>query len=718
MSNPLTFRPRARLILQLGDQLIKNESIAILELVKNSYDAGATIVNIEMKNLLDQKNGYITIDDDGCGMDLDIIKNVWLEPGSDYKEKILNNFDAEIAPLGRRPLGEKGIGRFSAHKLGKEVELITRMRGKKEVVVKIKWNEFEKNKYIDQVPIDIKEREPELFKGKYAGTRIKISSLRSHQWEDNILKEIYRSINALSSPFETIDSFRVFLNTDRQSLFDEIPTIDDLNNLALYKFSCTLEKDKIVSFKYEFKPYASMDKLKSRVLTHNISKHNDNIDNFSAIEKMVGKAVRNSKKGKKESPTIDLSADKMEIGQVRFEGLIFDRQSKVLKYAHTETSTLRKYLDQNGGVRIYRDGVRVYDYGEPENDWLGLEKKRLYDPGVRLNKSLLIGAIHLDREASASLIEKTNREGFVDDNAYKTLRDAITYVIKQIEVFRNKDKDDVRLYYGSSSKSEPILANISDLKDIIETKIKDESLQKLCVSYLDKIEDDYKTINETLLTSAEAGLNLSVALHEFQKLASELRLAVKEEKSPSRIIKLIEHLSELIEMYATLVRKSKKKTEDLKTLIKDTLFNVHYRLKAHKVNIIDDFSNYKGSTEIQCSSRLVIGSILNLIDNSIYWLERTAHEKKSIIISLSSSSIKYLELLIADNGPGFALPPDQLIKPFVSMKPGGIGLGLHIANEVLVSHGGEMQFPKYSETELPREFKHGALIVLRFRRRT
>ena len=94
------FKPRARLLLQLGDQLIKNENIAVLELVKNSYDADARNITIKMERVDDKQFGRIEIIDDGSGMDDDVIKNAWLEPGSDYKAKQYQNDCSEIANYG------------------------------------------------------------------------------------------------------------------------------------------------------------------------------------------------------------------------------------------------------------------------------------------------------------------------------------------------------------------------------------------------------------------------------------------------------------------------------------------------------------------------------------------------------------------------------------------------------------------------------------------
>ena len=146
------FKPKARLLLQLGDQLIRNEKIALSELIKNSYDAGAKNVVVTMNDIADDeyfKNAVITIEDDGVGMNLDIIKNVWMEPGTNYKENKYN--DNFIGNLGRRPIGEKGIGRFGIHKLGNIIKIVSKKVDSAEVVFEIDWNDFKSNDYLFEI---------------------------------------------------------------------------------------------------------------------------------------------------------------------------------------------------------------------------------------------------------------------------------------------------------------------------------------------------------------------------------------------------------------------------------------------------------------------------------------------------------------------------------------------------------------------------------------
>ena len=154
MDNKFAFRTRARLINQLGEQLIKNESIALLELIKNSYDADASECSVKMFSPETAKNGEIVIKDDGEGMDYDLLSNVWLDIGTSYKEDLSKNKKSfRSSRHGRIRLGEKGIGRLGAHRLGREIEIITRKKTKSECVMKINWDDIDKSTYIEDLPV-------------------------------------------------------------------------------------------------------------------------------------------------------------------------------------------------------------------------------------------------------------------------------------------------------------------------------------------------------------------------------------------------------------------------------------------------------------------------------------------------------------------------------------------------------------------------------------
>ena len=110
----------------------------------------------------------------------------------------------------RVPVGEKGVGRFAAHKLGTKIRLITRKSGSPEVVVDIDWIHFDKKRYLEDVEIRIVERTPEHFLGGKSGTRLEIRGLRA-SWTRSMVRDVARSINAISSPFGGVGDFKTKL---------------------------------------------------------------------------------------------------------------------------------------------------------------------------------------------------------------------------------------------------------------------------------------------------------------------------------------------------------------------------------------------------------------------------------------------------------------------------------------------------------------------------
>ena len=128
MDKILKIRPYARLITMLGDQLIKNERIALVELIKNAYDADAEWVKVSFLNFNDDftvnSDSKIVIEDDGNGMSEQIIEKHWLNPATPEKKKRKKN--KETTDKGRILQGEKGIGRFAIFKLGKKIKICTR----------------------------------------------------------------------------------------------------------------------------------------------------------------------------------------------------------------------------------------------------------------------------------------------------------------------------------------------------------------------------------------------------------------------------------------------------------------------------------------------------------------------------------------------------------------------------------------------------------------
>ena len=149
-------------------------------------------------------------------------------------------------------------------------------------------------------------------------------------------------------------------------------------------------------------------------------------------------------------------------------------------------------------------------------------------------------------------------------------------------------------------------------------------------------------------------------------------------------------------------------------MISQALFNTELRLRYHKIKITTDVS--QSDFGVKCSRRLTISTLMNLIDNSIWWLDNRwgeLEDKKRIYIGTSKEFSQGPAIVIADNGPGFIDPPEYLIEPFISRKPDGMGLGLHLADQVMKAQGGQLAFPEPGEVSLPEGFT-GAVVALIF----
>ena len=698
------FKPRARLLLQLGDQLIKNESIALLELAKNSYDADASKVDIIMRHPDSIEDGYIEIEDDGFGMTADIVENVWLEPGSSYKQKQF--VERRFTPKYHRlPIGEKGIGRFGAHKLGNLIEMTTKSAYDKEVYVRIDWTQFAEHRYLEDVPIKIVEREqPQHFTEGKTGTRIVIKGFRK-EWERGMARNVIRAITSITSPFETMDSFRPSLQiTDKPGWFDGIITWDKVCDYSLFQFDATISGNTIVDFSYKFTPWNTMTKLHER----NIGLSDSIVHNYLSITDDEEKPVNLSK---------------YKIGTIRFKGYIFDLDTFIMKMGVSDKSGFKSYLKSNGGIRVFRDGLRVYDYGEPENDWLSLDYRRFQQPTKAISNNLIVGAIDLNREESSDLEEKTNREGFVTNDAYLAFKNAILHVIGLVETLRQTDKKKLKETYGPTPKSEPVMSLLGEAQRYVDEKVLDSEVKTEIKKYLVKIERDYKLVTDNLLKAAGAGLNMSVVIHEIEKIIYEVDKVLKAEKASERALKLVQHLSTLIGGYADLIRRSEQTNESVINIVNQALFNTEYRLHTHEITPIKRYVENSSNKSIRCkvARNLLIGAIMNLIDNSIYWLDQKAFKKleasesfvKKIFIDVVTDDA-FVHIIVADNGTGILLPTDDITEPFVTGKKNGagMGLGLHIASEVLNAQGGKLSFPDWGDFDIPNEFEQGPTVVL------
>ncbi|MBQ9092395.1 MAG: sensor histidine kinase [Prevotella sp.] len=695
-----TFSITPRIIAHFGEDLIKNDSIAILELVKNSYDAGAShcIVDFHVENA---KLESISICDDGCGMDIDTIKKVWLVIGTDNKKPSESKF-------GRYPLGEKGIGRLGVHKLGKNILMYTKTDKSNEVHVHIDWEKLNYAQHINDFTIDITEVDTsEYYKNGESGTTIIIRNLKSG-WDRRQIREVYRNIMSLNSPFGgKSDSFNVEIRSN-SNIFDGLPKFEDIiSNGGLYFGRCEMSGNEIKTFKYEFKPWQSLNKIeRGRTVTEATLQSED----------LLLKGLHDVE-GKKRKQSYDIDLNDFGIGDVVFDLIIFETDTVIFNYINTEKTSLKTYLSENGGIRVYRDNVRVYDYGEPDNDWLGIDLKRVHRVGGNVSNNIILGSVRLKREQSLGLKEKTNREGFIENESYHAFVDAINYVLSIFVRLRNEDKEKLTNLYKKHKAIEPVLSDLNDAIELVNKKVKDETDRNHILKYLYRIDKQYAEVKDVLIKSANAGLNLGVVIHEMEKQVAAL-VGCIERNEQERILDISKRLEKIVRGYTAMIRRTSIGQMSLSNIVKTAVENYEFRFSDHVINV---YSNYEKNGLLAWLAESESVSVLtNLLDNSIFWLGYTRQEDRKISIFITDQISGYNSIIVSDNGPGFNISTDVAVQPFITGKPNniGMGLGLHIANEMMHAMNGQLLFLDENDIELPRYAKDNrinkAIIALCF----
>ena len=567
-----TFAITPRVIAHLGEDLIKNENIALVELVKNSYDAQASFCEVEFFFIGDELSKII-ITDDGVGMDLDTVEKVWLVIGTDNKKKQL-----EHPYLGRLPLGEKGIGRLGVHKLGGKIYVQTHKFGHNEVQIDIDWTKLANAQSIDDFPIQITEHVPSSLPMSH-GTKITISDLKG-DWNRRKLRNVYRDLASLNSPFnERTDSFVVKVKSNT-NVFEGLPPIADILKVAMYRGHCVIDGNEIKDFCYQFTPWDSLSNIQGREV-----KSLSDEDKFLKRRKDIATSRTRNK-----VIIEDFDLSDYKIGRLVLDFYIFEKDTAIFSFMNMERTILNNYLRENSGVRVYRDGVRIYNYGEKDSDWLSLDFNRLKRAGDNISNNIIIGSVGISRRDSADLKEKTNREGFIENEAYFAFVDAVTYALDLITRYRNIDKRRlINVYKKDKRVIEPVLSDLNSAVEIIKDKVSDEKAREDILHYLNRVNDQYIEVRDILIRSANAGLNLGGVIHDMEKQVDSLISCIENNNFES-VKNIALNLEHIISGYTVFLKKTSIKTTNVSTIVSAVIDNNKFRFADHRLKIYSNRS--------------------------------------------------------------------------------------------------------------------------------
>ncbi|NJZ81593.1 hypothetical protein GO283_01614 [Ralstonia solanacearum] len=704
----LPFRPRARLLQLLGDQLIGTPRLAVFELVKNAYDADAETVTVTLKGLR-TASPSIVVEDDGDGMALPTIRDIWLVPAHDHRE--LQRKALKRTRLNRLPLGEKGLGRFAVHKLGDCIELVTRAQGQPECVVNIDWSTLIEKQFLSDAVVNVRTRKPEVFIGSKTGTRLTINKLREAAWTRGEVRRLLRQITSIASPFtDRSDRFETELKVpDHPDWVSGVPDVNILLERAPWHFKFSFEEG-VFEWEYEFRGVTGIklaprktEEKSGRLL---IAQERD-IDIYGTDQ--------GDKTAKPKRVTADATiAD--GIGTVKGEFYVFDRDREILAKLG-DSQLVQNFLDENGGVRVYRDSIRVYNYGEPGDDWLGLDLRRVNTPTRNISRNIVVGAIDLSLEDSHLLTEKTNREGFVENDAYNRLRKLVLGALAVLEVERKIDKDNLRAITGKGH--DPETANITQPLEALRTVAKKHHLSKELDPLINKAEKNYNEMRDTMLRAGLSGMGLAIVFHEIEQGVRVLHDAIEAGRNLESVQVQARELVRILDGFSELLRKGEQRPNSIKQLIRRARDINRVRFRNHEVKLVcPALEEDAPDIERNFAFGLLLGALNNLLDNAFYWLqvrwpEEHGSSPRQLYINVEQDFPGGPAIIVADNGTGFQDDPERLTRPFFSRRPDGMGVGLYYANMVMELNGGRLAFPDADEANVPDGFD-GAVLALLF----
>ena len=720
-NNIIRMRPYARLLTMLGEQLIKNDRIALIEIIKNSYDADATWVKISFNNFGDNylvlPGSNIIIEDNGCGMGIDIIKNHLLNPAT--PEKLQRKVVKDTTDKGRIIQGEKGIGRFALMKLGKNIKIITRPKEKDveyEIIFDfskfdddfLKENGKEKVLFLDDISVSLKERSPIIIKsfpfllGKTQkisrepfGTRIEISDLKG-SWSEKKIESLYNDLTRLENIFDEPfsgskkegikeDSFNVYIYKGQE--------YQNLHENYLAKLKPLLQNRPVIKLEHGI---YDENKKEFRFLLNGNQKiftlNNPDINGLKVFKDWLKERF-----GEKE---IEHDKIKTVCGSFEFSFFVFDLSSQApAKFLLDKED---KAIIKDHRIYLYRDGVRVYPYGEKDDDWLRIDMYRgTISAGQFLSNDQVVGCINISQKNNPKLRDKTNREGLIDEgdatgDFIALLQTILSYIRQKPYARYKEDLKDKNVH--DLIRTEQIKKYIEQLKEIVHDKHEAFNLAA-------KIDQEYRIERKYLIQRAEtteelAGVGLSVetASHDIMAIMGKAMSSIdglisdilsnsdldreelqKELHSLRGMLSFIEAQLKDIQL---LFKSSKQRRRAIK--VKEIIDKVEriYRRTLKKEGIVLEINEAGSPLIAKTTDAVLLQLFLNLFDNAVYWLQQTDQKPKKIEIILDGN---YGKLIFSDNGPGISKDDTQYIfEPFYSGKgEEGRGLGLYIARQLL-----------------------------------
>jgi signal transduction histidine kinase len=688
------FTTDAGIINRLGKELVARQETAVVELIKNAYDADATRVELIFTNT-EQPGGTLEILDDGVGMSRRELINGFMRLSSN--NKVVNPFSPNY---NRTRAGKKGIGRFATQRLGKNLEILTQPENESGSHVDINWSNFRPGTELILI-----ENIVNHISLPQVGTRLVISSLYE-KWSDADIRRVFRYVSDILQPFPISKRRKTGAKSDPG-------------------FTVHL-------FRSDMKDLNLIADEQSQILEYSLSVVEGQVDNtgagtYSIVSGMYGVEKLNihyTKEGKKYGFS--------DLRSINFKAYYFTQPTDEEVYPKNLKSHINRILREKGGIRIYRNGFRVPPYGNKNDDWIGLAestaKRKVLPPHSNSN---WIGIVELSDANGQIFEEKSSREGLIENSAFAEMKEflykALTETAILIAIAREKKITANQKDWRSTSSNNPTVAIkevANELDEIFRLEKRNkgsysnerdrkfnQKRKETLLKQLAKIA--YKLIDENamLRVLASTGITVSEFIHEIHQTIGSISANVFQ-------IKKIYGSQNIAEEYLDgLIQNTERFISYITYFDQAIRENIVRELKPIEVGEV--VHKFVKSTKPLASQR-GITITCNVRGFDLYTTPMHNSEWTSILSNLYSNSVKAIKradaigtinidvtktsesivVNFSDTGDGISKNlAGSIFEPFVTISSfsrddrysndqSGLGLGLKIVRDILNSYGG------------------------------
>ncbi|MDD3416278.1 MAG: sensor histidine kinase [Lachnospiraceae bacterium] len=733
----------ARLI---GRENVSKLEGAVIELIKNTYDADASVCLL----YYDENSDVLYLADNGVGMTEDIISKHWMTIGRSSKKKTY------VTSSGRIQTGAKGIGRFALDRIAEQCTMLTGTKqNSTKVMWKVDWSQFKGDRNITEVTADIEtvhmafeeficeSSNQEVQKlieraWKKNGTIFKLSHLHD-KWDETLVKKIRENLSSLI-PYELEEIYKIYC-------FDNTTSIGDAEVFS-----------SVDAFSYDYKiEYEVGNREDRQDVSYKI--YRDEFD-FGSNEDIIlseaglleEKEYFHGKAIEKNCFFKDIVSDQSNsIGY--FKGVLYfskintssrDRE----RFYQKDVSGRIDVRDSFGGLKIYRDSFRVRPYGDPKSssfDWLQLARRKNASPaGVGTEKGIwrvsadqMLGSIFISR-MNISLPDQSNREGIVETKEFQLLKEFTLKMLEELEKDRQYVCRRLNVLYENTHQTETIEKKIREKAEQKKENEKittdntssnerrnlgvdPEEAQKVIDAKDEQIEELQNEL-KMLRALATTGIVTNTYIHEFKTLTHKLNMKIAMAKEAIDQYHDIEEAGEYINQ-ADSVReaftswfqvtiesvksdKRRRRKVDIAKAISSLSESWNQTLLNKGIHII--FENLNGEEIVlRCFPFEIETIINNLVTNSVASLERISIEKKNIIIKISENE-ECVCIDYSDTGAGliekYKANPGKILQAFETSKRDasgeliGTGMGMWIVNNTVLEYRGKIDLDKNIKT--------------------